>query len=158
PGCCDNAELSIDLLPLRIEASNVVYSVELSVVQHVVHLPPELKSLRSFTDGEILEDRDIPVVDSRAAEFVVLAVVADVAAPGRPLEHRSVKPAIKAPLAARQVGGTSLNHAGPVAVVVHQTASFSSAGKVEVVAGFERHVLRFPTCERVHARKLPAVE
>src|SRR5439155_11608013 len=60
------AEAGVHLVARRVEPGRVVDGGELDVVQHVVHLPTELQAaLAVAADPEILEEREVPVVDRR---------------------------------------------------------------------------------------------
>src|SRR6202040_2439166 len=52
----------------RCEAGGAVHGHCLRVIRHVVDLPAQLKHAR-LLQGEVLEERRIPVVETRATEF-----------------------------------------------------------------------------------------
>src|SRR5262249_31398363 len=126
-----SSEAGIRLLSRRIELGRCIHPVELGMVEGVVHFPAELKRLLLF-DGEILEYRNIVIVESRKDEFGVVAVISDVAPAAGPLEYAGIKPAVDRSLAARQRSVPGLHH----------SARLAAARKVETVGGRERDIRR----------------
>src|SRR6266446_9158422 len=95
------AEVGVDLFTGRVEpqrvvdpgvAGNPVGGAELGVVEHVVHLPAELQAApAAASEREVLEEREVPVVDAGHAEDVARLV--SVFPPGGPGEGGRVQPA-----------------------------------------------------------------
>src|SRR3954453_16366901 len=61
------AERRVGLLSRGVEGGGRVDAAELRVVKEIVELPAELDAAPVALHGEVLEQRDVPVVDSRAA-------------------------------------------------------------------------------------------
>ena len=90
PCCSGFPELLIDLYACDIESCRVVECAELRVIQQIVDLPAELQPLRS-SHRDVLEERDVPVVDARKLEYGAWRI-AEVAASEGPCEGIDVDP------------------------------------------------------------------
>src|SRR4029453_7776744 len=115
------AERRVHLRARGVEARGGVHGAELRVVQQVVDLPPALESLRA-AGGEVLEDREIPVVDAGQLEDGARSV-AVVAAARRARERGYVQPAARLarhPIAraARRIAGEHGAHGAHAAADV----------------------------------------
>src|SRR3954470_12677625 len=118
------------------------------MVERVECLPSELQRL-PLGKLESLEERKVVVVEAGQGEFGVVAVVADVAAAGGPLEHGRVEPLVDAAVAARKNRVTGLHV---------RAAGLAAAGEVETVGSPAAHVRDEAGRECRGALKLPAIE
>src|SRR3712207_6771060 len=66
-GAGNLSERGVHLLALWVESCGCVYGFELRMVEDVVHLPAQLE-FSHFAHREVLEDRNVPVVNSGATE------------------------------------------------------------------------------------------
>ena len=74
--CCNadrGAEVRVHLLSRGVELRVAIDVIELRVVQDVVHLGPELERLGA-AEPQVLEQRDVPVVDARTLDDIARGV------------------------------------------------------------------------------------
>src|SRR6266545_1459487 len=95
------AEGGVDLLASCVEARRRVDAVELRVVEHVVHLPAELKRPAAAAERDPLEERHVRVVHARHPVDVLLAVAP--VPPRRASEDARVEPAREAWIRDRRI-------------------------------------------------------
>ena len=130
------AELRVDLIPRRIEARGAIDVLELGVVEHVVGLEPVLERAAA-AERDVLEQREVPVVDTWLADGVARRV-AVVAAARRARERRECR---KSRSADRRRRPRIAVHHGPdqaqarIAAAEVAAVAAVAAGEIEVVGG-----------------------
>jgi hypothetical protein len=95
------AEARVYLVARHIEASPVVHTQKLGVIEHILCLPTQLKHAGLFAERHFLEQCGIPIVDTRTAEDVLWRVAR--ISPARPGKYRWVEPARSRTIAMSQL-------------------------------------------------------
>src|SRR5215469_245549 len=119
------------------------------MVECIKRLPPELeRALLGFERMELLEKRQIPVVESGGAELIAGAVVPVISTPRGTLEYGGVEPLINGSRSPWQVRIARLFRA----------TGHAASREIETVGGPQCHGLRGAISEERIARNLPIVQ
>src|SRR4029453_16256028 len=158
----DGTERGISLLSRGVELRRGVDGGPLRMVEQVVDLPAQLE-LVGAVDREVLEDRQIVIVESGQQDLGFVTVVADLAGTPRTLEHAGVEPPRLRSITTRQVGVAGLDEGlttsgNGLARGEKIPTGPPAAGEVEVVGVGGGPVRPRAGGERADARDLPVVE